>query len=155
MASEYLHRLHQITVSKETLRRWMAKAGLWRAGLVRVVDVFAAYGIGKFLEARGDLIEHLPLAGWRNDPSIFAAFEVDVDPVEADGVGHAAGPIDMGEEFGVARIGGIVESEEALLHEEGVEVHGAVEAREAVVADDHEAGIGAGLLHGFADGGIL
>src|ERR1035437_1557506 len=76
--------------------------------------VFAAYGIGKFLEARGDLIEQHPFTGWRNDPSILAAFEVDIDPVEADGVGHAAGPIDMGEERGVTRIGGIVESQEAL-----------------------------------------
>jgi len=39
LASEYLHKLHQITVSKETLRRWMVKAGLWRAGHVRVVEV--------------------------------------------------------------------------------------------------------------------
>jgi biotin operon repressor len=39
LASEYLHKLHQITVSKETLRRWMAKAELWRAGHVRVVEV--------------------------------------------------------------------------------------------------------------------
>ncbi len=39
LASEYLHKLHQITVSKETLRRWMAKAGLWRVGSVRVVEV--------------------------------------------------------------------------------------------------------------------
>ena len=38
LASEYLHKLHQITVSKETLRRWMAKAGLWRVGHVRVVE---------------------------------------------------------------------------------------------------------------------
>lgn len=39
LASEYLHRLHQIAVSKETLRHWMTKAGLWRAGQVRVVEV--------------------------------------------------------------------------------------------------------------------
>ena len=39
LASEYLHKLHQITVSKETLRHWMAKAGLWRVGQVRVVEV--------------------------------------------------------------------------------------------------------------------
>jgi biotin operon repressor len=39
LASEYLHKLHQITVSKETLRHWMAKAGLWKAGHVRVVEV--------------------------------------------------------------------------------------------------------------------
>jgi transposase len=39
LASEYLHKLHQITVSKETLRRWMTRAGLWRAGHVRVVEV--------------------------------------------------------------------------------------------------------------------
>jgi len=31
--------MHQITVSKETLRQWMAKAGLWRAGHRRVVEV--------------------------------------------------------------------------------------------------------------------
>jgi transposase len=39
LASEYLHKLHQITVSKETLRHWMAKAGLWKAGHVRMVEV--------------------------------------------------------------------------------------------------------------------
>jgi hypothetical protein len=31
--------LHQITVSKETLRQWMAKAGLWKTGRRRVVEV--------------------------------------------------------------------------------------------------------------------
>jgi biotin operon repressor len=39
LASEYLHKLHQITVSKETLRHWMAKAGLWRADHARVVEL--------------------------------------------------------------------------------------------------------------------
>jgi transposase len=39
LAAEYLQRRHQITVSKETLRRWMVKAGLWKAGRVRVVEV--------------------------------------------------------------------------------------------------------------------
>ena len=39
LAAEYLHKLHQTTVSKETLRRWMAKAGLWKAGQRRVVEV--------------------------------------------------------------------------------------------------------------------
>lgn len=39
LAAEYLHKLHQITVSKETLRRWMVGAGLWRAGRRRVVEV--------------------------------------------------------------------------------------------------------------------
>jgi hypothetical protein len=39
LAAEYLHKLHQITVSKETLRQWMTKAGLWRAGHRRVVEV--------------------------------------------------------------------------------------------------------------------
>ena len=39
LAAEYLHKRHQITVSKETLRRWMAKAGLWKAGRRRVVEV--------------------------------------------------------------------------------------------------------------------
>ena len=32
LAAEYLHKKHGIAVSKETLRRWMAKAGLWKAG---------------------------------------------------------------------------------------------------------------------------
>ena len=40
LAAEYLHKLHQITVSKETLRQWMTKAGLWRAGHVRMVEVY-------------------------------------------------------------------------------------------------------------------
>ena len=39
LAAEYLHKQHQITVSKETLRRWMAKADLWQAGRRRVVEV--------------------------------------------------------------------------------------------------------------------
>ena len=39
LAAEYLHKLHQITVSKETLRRWMVAAGLWKAGQRRVVEV--------------------------------------------------------------------------------------------------------------------
>jgi len=39
LAAEYLHQQHQITVSKETLRRWMGKAGLWKAGRRHVVEV--------------------------------------------------------------------------------------------------------------------
>ena len=39
LAAEYLQQRHQITVSKETARRWMAKAGLWKAGRRRVVEV--------------------------------------------------------------------------------------------------------------------
>jgi hypothetical protein len=39
LAAEYLHNKHEITVSKETLRQWMAKADLWKAGRRRVVEV--------------------------------------------------------------------------------------------------------------------
>jgi hypothetical protein len=39
LAAEYLHKKHEITVSKETLRQWMAKAGLWKASRRRVVEV--------------------------------------------------------------------------------------------------------------------
>jgi transposase len=39
LAAEYLAKKHQITVSKETLRQWMGKAGLWKAGSRRVVEV--------------------------------------------------------------------------------------------------------------------
>jgi transposase len=39
LAVEYLHKQHEITVSKETLRRWMTKAGLWKAGRRRVIEV--------------------------------------------------------------------------------------------------------------------
>jgi transposase len=39
LAAEYLHKQHEITVSKETLRRWMVQAGLWKAGRQRVVEV--------------------------------------------------------------------------------------------------------------------
>jgi transposase-like protein len=39
LAAEYLHKRHQISVSKETLRRWMVKAELWKAGHQRVVEV--------------------------------------------------------------------------------------------------------------------
>jgi transposase-like protein len=40
LAAEHLHERHQITVSKETLRRWMVEAGLWKAGRRRVVEVY-------------------------------------------------------------------------------------------------------------------
>ena len=39
LAAEYLHKRHQITVSKETVRQWMRKAELWQAGRRRVVEV--------------------------------------------------------------------------------------------------------------------
>lgn len=39
LAAEYLHKKHGITVSKETLRQWMVKMGLWRADRRRVVEV--------------------------------------------------------------------------------------------------------------------
>ena len=39
LAAEYLHKQHEITVSKETLRRWMVRAGLWKAGHRRVVEL--------------------------------------------------------------------------------------------------------------------
>jgi DNA-binding Lrp family transcriptional regulator len=39
LAAEYLDKLHQIAVSKETVRQWMVQAGLWRAGHRRVVEV--------------------------------------------------------------------------------------------------------------------
>jgi hypothetical protein len=39
LAAECLHKQHQITVSKEALQHWMAKAGLWRTGHRRVVEV--------------------------------------------------------------------------------------------------------------------
>lgn len=39
LGAEYLEKKHEIAVSKETLRRWMVKAGLWKAGRRRVVEV--------------------------------------------------------------------------------------------------------------------
>ena len=39
LAAEYLAKKHEIEVSKETLRQWMAKAGLWEASQLRVVEV--------------------------------------------------------------------------------------------------------------------
>jgi transposase len=39
LAAEYLHKQHDIIVSKETLRRWMARADLWKPGRRRVVEV--------------------------------------------------------------------------------------------------------------------
>jgi hypothetical protein len=39
LAAEYLHKRHQITVSKETVRQWMAKAELWQAGRRCLVEV--------------------------------------------------------------------------------------------------------------------
>jgi biotin operon repressor len=39
LAAEYLAKKHQITVSKETLRGWMDKAGLWRASRRRIEEI--------------------------------------------------------------------------------------------------------------------
>ena len=39
LAAEYLEEKHQIAVSKETLRGWMVRAGLWRAGRRRTEEV--------------------------------------------------------------------------------------------------------------------
>jgi transposase len=39
LASEYLYKKHEIGVSKETVRKWMSQAGLWRAGRQKVVEV--------------------------------------------------------------------------------------------------------------------
>jgi len=39
LASEYLAEKHHITVSKETLRKWMIAAGLWKAGRAKLEKV--------------------------------------------------------------------------------------------------------------------
>lgn len=39
LASEYLARDHQITVSRETVRQWMLRAGLWRRRKQRIEEV--------------------------------------------------------------------------------------------------------------------
>jgi transposase len=39
LASEYLAKKHQIVVSKETVRKWMKQAGLWRSRKQRVGEV--------------------------------------------------------------------------------------------------------------------
>ena len=39
LAAKYLRKQHKLTVSKETLRQWMVKAGLWKAGRQRPIKV--------------------------------------------------------------------------------------------------------------------
>ncbi len=39
LAGEYLEKKHQIKVSKETVRKWMREAGLWRARKQRVAEI--------------------------------------------------------------------------------------------------------------------
>lgn len=39
LAAEYLKKKHTLTISKETVRKWMQEAGLWRAGRQPVVDI--------------------------------------------------------------------------------------------------------------------
>lgn len=39
LASEYLDKKHKIKVSKETTRKWMTEAGLWRSHKQRVVEI--------------------------------------------------------------------------------------------------------------------
>src|SRR5260370_29375663 len=84
LAAEYLHKRHQITVSKETLRRWMAKAGLWRAGRRRGVEGhqwrerggrWGGVGQGDTsdhdgLEGRGGQVALLSMIGDRTRPQL-------------------------------------------------------------------------------------
>ena len=58
----------------------------------------------------------------------------------------------MREEFRVAGVARIVQRQKSLLHEEGVEVYGAIEAGETVIGNDHQLGAAAGLLHRLPDG---
>src|SRR5260370_25161011 len=46
LAAEYLHKRHQITVSKESVRQWMIQAGLWKAGRRLVVEGHEWRGAG-------------------------------------------------------------------------------------------------------------
>src|SRR5579863_3957400 len=39
LASEYLAKKHDIKVSKETVRKWMGAAGLWRAHQQRLTEI--------------------------------------------------------------------------------------------------------------------
>jgi transposase len=39
LASEYLGKRHELMVSKETVRKWMREAGLWRAHKQRMTEV--------------------------------------------------------------------------------------------------------------------
>jgi transposase len=39
LASEYLEKKHEMVVSKETVRKWMSQAGLWRPRKQKVVEV--------------------------------------------------------------------------------------------------------------------
>jgi hypothetical protein len=39
LAAKYLEKEHEIAVSKETVRGWMIRAGLWRAHRRRVVEL--------------------------------------------------------------------------------------------------------------------
>jgi transposase len=70
LAAEYLHKRHQITLSKETVRQWMKKAELWQASQRRVVEIHqwrprrSRYGdlvqwdtsVHDWLEGRGERI---------------------------------------------------------------------------------------------------
>ena len=54
LASEYLADKHDITVSKETLRKWMIAAGLWKAGRAKMVEV---HGWRQRRSAVGELVQ--------------------------------------------------------------------------------------------------
>jgi transposase len=70
LAAEYLEEKQQLSVSKETLRGWMKKAGLWKAGRRRIEEVHqwrprrSRYGelvqwdtsVHDWLEGRGETI---------------------------------------------------------------------------------------------------
>jgi DNA-binding Lrp family transcriptional regulator len=54
LASEYLADKHALRVSKETLRKWMMAAGLWKAGRAKLVEV---HGWRKRRSCVGELVQ--------------------------------------------------------------------------------------------------
>ena len=82
-----------------------------------------------------------------------AAFLIDIDAGEPEGVGACARPIDFPEIFSLAGSARL-ESEIAVLEQPGVEVHTAFEAGEAMIAENEKDRFLIDVCESLADEGI-
>ena len=81
---------------------------------------------------------------------LLASFDIQIEPVEAHGVGAGARPVDVFEPvaaFGLA----VFQREIAVLMQPGIQVHAARKRLESVIGDHHQQRVVVDLFHHAAD----
>src|SRR5262249_20914668 len=98
----------------------------------------AAFGVDQAAQLLRDFrLERLGLAG-RDNALALAAREVEIDASETQRIGAGAGPVDVAEHVAGARLGARAQVQEALVAEPAIQMDAALEAVEAVIAEDNQ-----------------